>query len=170
VWPTHAHWTFPGWEGKPVTVEVYTRRPRVELWLNGRSVGARDVSAATDWKATFEVPYEPGELKAVGLLDAEAQGRGEAPGEVCVLRTAGTPQEVRFTTERFGELEYITAEVVDAHGVVCPDAAWEIDFGEGILATCSADLRDRVPAPARVRRAFQGRALGIRRATKRADE
>lgn len=170
VWPTHAHWTFPGWEGKPVTVEVYTRRPRVELWLNGRSVGARDVSAATDWKATFEVPYEPGELKAVGLLDAEAQSRGEAPGEVAVLRTAGTPQEVRFTTERFGELEYVTAEVVDAHGVVCPDAAWEIDFGEGILATCSADLRDRVPAPARVRRAFQGRALGIRRATKRADE
>ena len=151
VWPMHEHWTFPGWEGKPVTVEVYTRKPRVELWLNGRKVGAADVGADTAYTATFTIPYESGELKAV------------AGSEVFTLHTAGEPKEVRFAREVFGELEYITAEVVDAHGTVCPDAAWEIDFGEGVLATCSADLRDTTVATSRKRKAFQGRALGIRR-------
>ena len=159
VWPMHDHWTFPGWEGKTVTAEVYTRKPRVALYLNGRKIGEKDVSEKTAWTATFEVPYEPGELKAVGFGPAAAE-------EACVLKTAGEPKEVRFTTERFGELEYVTAEIVDANGVVCPDAAWEVDFGEGFLATCSADLRDTVVATSRRRKAFQGRALGIRKAAK----
>ncbi len=165
VWPMHEHWTFPGWEGKTVAVEVYSRKPRVALYLNGRMIGEKEVSEKTSWTATFDVPYEPGELKAVGVVPATKNG-GAVKEEACVLRTAGEPKEVRFTTERFGELEYVTAEVVDANGVVCTDANWEVDFGEGVMATCSADLRDTVVATSRRRKAFHGRALGIRKAAK----
>ena len=176
VWPQHEHWNFEGWEGRPVTVEVYTRKPHVELWLNGRKAGEADVSEDTAWAAKFEVPYEPGELKAIGCdsrRDAEAQSCstnlcGSAPPreikcESVLLRTAGEPADVRYTTERFGNLEYVTAEIVDKDGNVCPYADRELTFEGDVIATCSADLRDTVVATSRKRKAHHGRALGIRK-------
>ncbi len=156
VWPTFDHWTFAGWEGKKVTAEVYTRRPKVELYLNGKLVGSKDVSAETAWKAEFELDYAPGELKAVGIA---ADGSKEAS----VLRTAGEPKEVRLSEETIGRYTYVTAEVVDANGTVCPYADRDVDFGEKAVATCSGDLSDNVVAQSRVRRTWMGRALGILR-------
>ena len=34
TWPTTDSWNWPGWEGKPIEVEVYTREPKVSLYLN----------------------------------------------------------------------------------------------------------------------------------------
>ena len=152
----YEHWNFEGWEGKPVTVEVYSRKPHVELWLNDRKIGEADVSAATAWTARFEVPYEPGELKAVGCDSREIKC------DTVLLRTAGEPNAVRYTVERIGRLEFVTAEVVDENGVLCPWADWEIAFEGDVIATCSADLRDTRVATSRKRKAWQGRALGIR--------
>ena len=156
VWPTHDHWTFFGWEGKKVTAEVYTRRPKVELYLNGKLVGSKDVSAATAWKAEFELDYAPGELKAVGIA-------ADGSKEESVLRTAGEPKEVRLSEETIGRYTYVTAEVVDANGTVCPYADRDVDFGEKAVATCSGDLSDNVVATSRVRRTWMGRALGVLR-------
>lgn len=156
VWPTHDHWTFAGWEGKKVTAEVYTRRPKVELYLNGKLVGSKVVSAETAWKAEFELDYAPGELKAVGIA-------ADGSKEESVLRTAGEPKEVRLSEETIGRYTYVTAEVVDANGTVCPYADRDVDFGEKAVATCSGDLSDNVVAQSRVRRTWMGRALGILR-------
>ena len=152
VWPSWDHWTFPGWEGKDVTVEVYSRQSPVRLYLNGRLVGEKEVSAATAWKAEFAVPYESGELKAA------AQGR-EA-----VLRTAGEPAGVRLTTEKIGSYAWVVAEVVDANGTLCPYADREVEFKGDVIATCSGDLADNVPAPSRSRRTWMGRAMAVVRA------
>ena len=95
------------------------------------------------------------------------RGRISPPREItcdtAILRTAGEPKKVRWTSERFGELEYLTAEIVDENGVLCPEADWEIEFPADVIATCSADLRDTTVATSRKRKASQGRALGIRR-------
>lgn len=165
VWPQHEHWNFDGWEGKPVTVEVYTRKRHVELYLNGRKVGEADVSAATAWTATFKVPYEPGEI--VVLAGEQENNSSDSPvllqkEKVC-LRTAGEPKEVRYSVERIGRLEFVTAEVVDGNGVLCPWADWEIEFEGNVIATCSADLRDTHVATSHKRKAWHGRALGIRK-------
>ena len=155
VWPTHDHWTFAGWEGKNVTAEVYSRRPRVRLTLNGEVVGEKGNSAANAWKVEFELAYRPGELVAEGL---DASG---AVVERSVLRTAGAPDRVRYLKEKFGRYTYVTAEVVDKDGVVCPYADWEITFEGDVVATCSGDLADNVPAPSKTRKAWLGRALAI---------
>jgi beta-galactosidase len=47
-------------------VEVYSACQQVELQLNGRSLGARPTGRAERHMATFDVVYEPGELRAVG--------------------------------------------------------------------------------------------------------
>ena len=157
VWPTYDHWTFAGWEGKPVVAEVYSRAARVRLTLNGKTVAEKENGAANAYLTSFALAYAPGTLVAEGLaVDGTILDRAE-------LRTAGEPDHVRYSRETIGRLTWVTAEVVDKNGTVCPYADREIDFGEKAIATCSGDLTDNVPAPSRTRKAWQGRALGILR-------
>jgi len=153
-------WTYHGWEGKPITAEVYTRKPKVRLRLNGRIVGEKPVSAESAWTAVFTLPYEPGELTAEAL---DADGKVV---ETSTLRTAGAMAGIRYAKERIGDIEWVTAEVVDKDGNVCPDAEVTVnfgDFGGEVLATCSGDLRDQVPATSASRRTWHGRAMAVRR-------
>ena len=155
VWPTYDHWTFPGDEHHEVTVEVYSRQPRVRLTVNGEIVDERINRAANAWKQEFDVLYEPGEVVAEGL------SQDGSPVDRAVLRTAGEPVGVRLSRETIGRLTFVTAEVVDANGTVCPHADREVTFEGEVLGTCSGNLADNVPAPSRVRKTYHGRALGI---------
>ena len=75
VWPTWESWTWPGWEGKPVEVEVYTHQPEVKLYLDDQLIGTKQVSRETEFKAVFSVSYKAGTLRA------------EAGGESVTLKT-----------------------------------------------------------------------------------
>ncbi len=66
-----ACWTWDGFEGRPVVVEVYTPGDESELILNGRSLGRRPVGEVLGAYVTFDTVYETGELTAV----AYEQGR-----------------------------------------------------------------------------------------------
>ena len=57
------HWNWAGSEGKPIKVMVTSNADKVELRLNGRSVGEQAVDKYQ--MATFDVPYEPGTLEAI---------------------------------------------------------------------------------------------------------
>lgn len=71
-------WTWPGHEGQEASVDVYSASEEVELFLNGVSLGKKQVQ---DFSVTYSVPYEAGELKAVGY------SKGDTDGEM-ILRTA----------------------------------------------------------------------------------
>ncbi|MFE2704405.1 glycoside hydrolase family 2 TIM barrel-domain containing protein [Streptomyces mirabilis] len=112
---------------------------------------------------TWEVPYAPGELKAVARRD----GRTVATD---VLRTAGAPHAIRLTPDRTSlaadgrSLLFVTAEVVDARGVVVPDAehpiAFDIDGGSlAGLDNGREESAERYQASTRT--AFHGKALAI---------
>ena len=174
VWPTWESWNWPGWEGKPIEVEVYTKQPEVKLYLNGKLVDTKVVSRETQFKAVFKLPYETGELRA------------EAGGKSVTLATAGEPARLRLTADtpslrgRAGagpiitadgqDLAYITVEVVDKDGRVCPDAAIPCEAivkGQGqILAFASADLKDREPKTTSRATTWKGRALLVVRSNK----
>lgn len=145
-WPTWESWTYPGWEGKPITVEVCSRKPRVRLTLNGKVVGEKENGERNGYLVSFETPYEPGVLECDGV----------------VLRTAGPVDRIRYSEETIGRLTWVTAEAVDKDGVFCPNAENEVTFEGNILGTCSADLRDLVPAPSRTRKMYRGRAQAVR--------
>ncbi|MFO7697092.1 MAG: glycoside hydrolase family 2 TIM barrel-domain containing protein [Anaerolineae bacterium] len=70
-----ASWTWPGFENKPVVVEVYADGDEVELLLNGRSVGRAPAGEANRFRAFFDVTYEPGELVAVAYRSGTETGR-----------------------------------------------------------------------------------------------
>ncbi|MET7689369.1 glycoside hydrolase family 2 TIM barrel-domain containing protein [Streptomyces sp. NPDC005483] len=115
---------------------------------------------------TWKVPYAPGELKAV----ARRNGKAVATD---VLRTAGRPAAVRLTADRTSlaadgrSLVFVTADVVDAHGVVVPDAEHLISFAVtgGSLAGLDNGRQESAERyQASTRTAFHGKALAIVRA------
>ena len=175
VWPTWESWnwnggrdpkgaTVPSWEGKPVEVEVYTKAPEVTLYLNDKEIGRKKVDRSTEFKAVFSVPYEPGTLRA------------EAGDKSVKLSTAGEPARLRLTADKSmlkadgQDLVYITVEVVDAQGRVCPDAAIPCEAfvqGQGrLMAFATADLQDREPKTSSHVTTWKGRALLVVRSGK----
>jgi len=175
VWPMWESWNWtgstdykgeavPSWEGKPIDVEVYTKAPEVKLYLNDKLVGTKQVSRDTQFKAVFSIPYE------VGVLRAEADGKS------VTLATAGEPARLRLTADRNviaaggQDLAYITVEVVDKDGRVCPDAAIPCEAvvkGQGqLMAFASADLKDREPKTSSRVTTWKGRALLVVRSSK----
>ena len=171
VWPTWESWNWPGWEGKPIDVEVYTKAPEVTLYLNDKTIGTKSVSKATEYKAVFTIPYEPGTLRAeVTTHLPRREGLG-----VSILRTAGEPARLRLTPDRSvmtadgQDLAFITVEVIDKDGNVCPDAAIPCEAivkGQGtLLSFASADLKDREPYTSPRVTTWKGRALLVVRST-----
>lgn len=109
-------WTWPGYEGIKSSVDVYADADEVELFLNGRTLGRKPIGVAEEHIATYEVAYEPGELKARSFI------AGEVTGEY-LLKTA--EQKVRLfvdvdrrTINSDGEdLSFISVKLVDDSGV-----------------------------------------------------
>ncbi|MGW0841920.1 glycoside hydrolase family 2 TIM barrel-domain containing protein [Streptomyces sp. NPDC002787] len=115
---------------------------------------------------TWKVPYRPGELKAV----ARRNGKVVATD---VLRTAGAPHAVRLTADRElvaadgRSLAFVTAEIVDARGVVVPDAEHLISFdvrGGSLAGLDNGREESAERYQASTRTAFGGKALAIVRA------
>lgn len=111
-----ASWTWPGYEGKPANVDVYSEADEVELFLNGTSLGRKAAGEANGFTASYEITYEPGELLAVSYRDGEETGRD-------VLYTA--KDEVQMQVDCEGEvlkadgedLAFVTVKLTDDQGV-----------------------------------------------------
>lgn len=166
VWPTWESWTWRGWEGKPVEVVVYTKQPEVSLYLNGKLLETKKVSRETEFKAVFTVNYTPGTLRA------------EAGGKSVTLSTAGEPAKLRLTTDRKTiksggqDLAFITVEVLDKAGNVCPEAAIPCNVtvtgGATLMAAASADLKDTEPYTSPRVTTWKGRAIIVVRSGNKA--
>ena len=166
VWPTWESWNWQSWEGKPIEVEIYTRDPQVKLFLNDKLIDTQNVNRSTEFKAVFTVPYEAGTLRAETCW-----------GRIKTLRTTGEPARLRLTPDRSvitadgQDLAFITIEVVDSKGNVCPDAAIPCEAivkGQGsLLSFASADLKDREPYTSPHVTTWKGRALLVVRSTQK---
>lgn len=166
VAPALPSWTWPGQEGRELTVEVYSRHPSVRLYLGDRLVGEKPTTRAEQFKASFTVPYAPGELRAAGVREGKEV-------EAFVLRTAGKPAGIRLKTEETGlkgdgqDLAFVTVEVVDDEGRWVPhaeqDVAFELTGPATLAAIGNADLTTSESYQANPHRTYQGRALVVLR-------
>jgi beta-galactosidase len=166
-WPDETRsWTWPDQEGKPLQVAVYSRCDAVRLELNGKVIGEKPVSAATKLTAKFDVPYQPGELRAIGLINGKEVAK-------TTLKTAGEPHGIRLIADRStiradrNDLSYVTVEVVDRNGNRVPNATVPVRFtvsGAGELAaTGSSAPNDDSSFHVPLRKTYEGRCLAILR-------
>ena len=155
TWPTTESWTWHGWEGKPIEVEVYSREPQVKLYLNNQLIGEQPTK---EMKAVFTVNYQPGTLRA------------EAGSDRKELQTAGAPARLRLTADRQqptadGQpLLFITIEVVDSEGRIVPEAQQLLEVkvtGGSLLGLGNANPRDNDPYYDTKHSTWNGRALAV---------
>ena len=161
VWPD---WTWPGQEGQVFRVDVYSACEQVELFLNGESLGVNSATREERYIASFEVPYQAGELRAVGF-------RAGGPVAEHSLRTCGVPAQIRLTPDRpimkaeSGELCYITVEIMDSDGKLHPSADNPIYFtikGPGVLlAVGNGNPVSTEKYVGNQRAAYHGRLLAV---------
>ncbi len=128
AWPERFPvWEFPGYEGKPVQVDVYSAEKAVTLYLNGKAVATKP---CRDCIASFDLRYEPGELEA-------DDGKGRVR-----LCTPGPAAALRWTAEKSGELVYVTAQITDEEGSPCFFDNRFISFSAENCALLSAGSAD----------------------------
>lgn len=122
------HWNYEGNEGKPVTVKVYASTKEVELFLNGTSLGTKAVDELTAL-AEYEVPYQAGELKVVGVTN-----KGETL--VDTLATIGKAAKVILWHENPDILHKIRANGRDTAIVsvaLADEEGRQLPFGPDLL-------------------------------------
>ena len=115
-------WSWTGCEERKANVEVYARAARVELVLNGHTVGSKTLK--NDCLAKFSVPYENGTLEAVSY-DAADHEMGR-----CKLQSAGGTTRLTLDAEeptvKPGHLCYIRLRYTDENGITKPLARGNI--------------------------------------------
>ena len=115
-------WSWTGCEERKANVEVYARAARVELVLNGHTVGSKTLK--NDCLARFSIPYESGTLEAVSYAAADHEmGR-------CKLQSAGGTTRLTLAAEeptvKPGHLCYVRLRYTDENGITKPLARGNI--------------------------------------------
>ncbi|WP_084127022.1 glycoside hydrolase family 2 TIM barrel-domain containing protein [Demequina sp. NBRC 110054] len=164
---TVSSWSWNGFEGKPVVVEVYADADTVSLELNGSEVARGPVGDMKPMLASLETTYQPGSLVAVAFRDGAEVGRTS-------LVTAGAPSLVASLdrsaiTNSDDDLAYVAIELRDAAGVLAADSVSSVTViveGAAVLAgMCSANPSTEERLDASTWKTFDGRALAVVRPT-----
>lgn len=130
---------FPHWNWTPgQDIDMwayYNNADEVELFVNGESQGVR-TKGKDDFHVVWRVRYEPGVVKVVSRKDGKTVLEKE-------IHTAGEPAQIRLTADRNEiksdgrDLSFVTVEVLDKDGNLCPNADSQIMFdvqGAGFIA------------------------------------
>lgn len=165
-WPQESlEWNFPEQTGKEVSVNVYSRAPKVRLFLNGKFLAEQTTDSV--YKATFKTPYHPGTLKAVEYIDGVA-------GDSIALTTPGEKRMLRLSADlkkmpaNGQSLSHVLIELVDQHGQVVLESGRKVDISLSgkagkIIASGNAAPSDMESFNSLQPKLFNGRAIIILR-------
>lgn len=183
------HWNWAGYEGKVISVIVYSNCDTAELFLNGKSFGAKSyvfpqqghskswntysrpyiAPTTSDLHLSWDVPYEPGTLKVIG----------KKVGQIITeeIRTTSEPSAIRLSSDRKNfkadaqDIVNVRVEIVDENGLVVPTANNAIEFkveGEGVLiGTDNGNPQDKTQMKSNQRAAYNGLALAVVQSTEK---
>lgn len=157
------HWTWPGLEGKTIPVLCYTNCDRAELFLNGKSLGAKDRDDAA-MQLRWDVTYQPGTLRVVGYRGGKevATSQHTTAGAPSAIRLA--PDESILRADRTG-VAHVAVSIVDANGNLVPSANIPVSFRvEGaarLVGLENGDPLDTTNYKLATRRTFHGQMLAI---------
>ncbi|WP_380879342.1 beta-galactosidase [Sphingomonas sp. DBB INV C78] len=155
------HWNWDGRDGEMVAVMVATNLERVELRLNGKPVGSGTPDPYD--MISFDVPYRPGTLEAVGWKD----GRIAATSKV---ETTGSPIRLRLTPDRAAlagdgvDAQPVRIEAVDAKGRPVPTANLAVELsisGGRIIGVGNGNPVSLAPSKGNQVQLFNGLAQAI---------
>ncbi|MCM3204132.1 glycoside hydrolase family 2 TIM barrel-domain containing protein [Paenibacillus illinoisensis] len=161
---------FPYWDFSPgqlIDVRVCSNAPKIELQLNGHTIGTYDIDHAngTQLVGWWKVPYEEGELKAIAY---------DENGEIIatdVQRSYTDAQKVRLQADKEQlqangtDLIFVEIQVEDEAGNPVQNANNRVQVkvtGAGrLLGLDNGDSTDYDPYKGLSRRLFSGKLMAI---------
>jgi beta-galactosidase len=118
------HWNWKGKEGQPLDVWVNTNADNVELFLNGKSLGKKDMPRNKHLQ--WSVNYEPGTLEAVAFKNGKKiTSKVETTGDATQI-VISTNKKTMTADGR--DATVLNISVVDKQGREVPDANNLIQF------------------------------------------
>lgn len=122
---------FPHWNwipGQKIDMWCYyNKADEVELYINGISQGVRRKENEHQYHVVWPVTFQPGSVTVVARKSGKEIGRQ-------TINTAGAPDHIRLISDRDvlntdgKSLAFITVEIVDKDGNLCPNADSQIFF------------------------------------------
>lgn len=156
------HWNWAGKEGVEIPVVAYSNCESVELFLNGKSLGEKEMGDNMD--LVWLVPYEPGVLVAKGKRNGEVVSTTE-------VVTAGSPAKIQLLADRQTikadrqDVVHIEVNMLDDDNNFVPNASNRIQFkiaGEAsIMAVDNGDPLNQESFGSHSRNLFNGKCLVI---------
>lgn len=156
------HWTH---ESGNINVWLYSNCASVELFLNGVSLGKKVLSQrGTKNQYAYTVAYAAGTLVANGY---DASGNLIAQD---IQYTAGTPAKLALSSDKTAvntasdDLVYITCDVLDKNGTLCPNADNSVTFtvaGGTIIGTDNGHGANVEKLSGSTHAAFSGKCLCV---------
>ena len=156
------HWTH---ESGNIDVWLYSNCASVELFLNGTSLGKKALSQrGTKNQYAYTVAYAAGTIVANGY---DSSGKLVAQD---VQYTAGTPAKLALSSDKTAvsiasdDLVYITCDVLDKNGTLCPTADNSVTFtvtGGSIVGTDNGHGANVEKLSGSTHAAFSGKCLCV---------
>jgi beta-galactosidase len=163
---------FPHWNWIPEQkIDMwcyYNKADEVELYINGISQGIRRKESDHQYHVVWPVIFQPGKVTVVARKSGKEISRQ-------TINTAGTPDHIRLVSDRNAlradgkSLAFITVEVVDKDGNVCPNADNQVFFTvQGSAKIAGVDNGNQTSMErfkANNRKAFFGKCLVVLQST-----
>jgi beta-galactosidase len=160
------HWNWPGMEGKEIAVWVYSNLDKVELLLNGKSLGTKEMKK--DSHLAWDVKYAPGRIEARGFKgDQQVMStKRETTGTAAKLVMSADRHEVSADGE---DVAVFAVEVREGQGRVVPITENEVTFrvsGPGrLIGTGNGDPTNHESDKGTSRKAFSGLCMALVQST-----
>jgi beta-galactosidase len=160
------NWNWPS--NSTATVLCFANCPEVILMLNDKIIGTKKLSEAVRGVLSWQIPFEPGTLKAIGRANGQ---------DVCsyVLKTAGSRSRIELLPDATQlradgkDVCHVEFRIVDAEGVRVPNADAEVKFDltgpSSIIGIGNGDVNSIEDCKTNIHCAFQGRGLAILQTT-----
>lgn len=173
-WPDVSHhWNWKGFEGKNISLDIYSKADEVEIFVNGISKERKQVNKDNGYRTRFTLSYEPGEIKAVSYISGQKKSDD-------VIKTTGEPVKIKLTSDRDvvtadgQSLVFVKVEYVDSEDIVVPTVCDEITAtvtGEGVMeALGSANPKAHENYTSGKFTTFEGKALAVIRSNQNKGE
>lgn len=119
------HWNLKGHEGETIPVWAYSNMDEVELYVNGKSLGRKQMPK--NGHLSWEAVYQPGSIKAVGYKNGKKMLTE-------TIQTTGAPARLELSADRpiinadGTDVAVVTVKAVDKKGRFVPDADIDLDI------------------------------------------
>ncbi len=163
------HWNLKGQEGKKVTVYAFTNGDEVELFQDGKSLGKQKNDINGVEYQSWEVIYQPGELKAISYKSGKHFAEK-------IVTTTGNASGIAISSRKNSmqangqSLIYVELSITDKNGNIVPTAnnllKFDVEGPATIAGVGNGNNMSHESFQANHRKAFNGKCLVILKSTK----